>query len=732
MTAVTWCYTRFERRSPIDSSPKTVRFGAFEVDLGVGELRKHGLRLRLQEQPFQVLTALLERPGEVVTREELVRRLWPDGTFVDFDRGLNAAVTRLRQALSDSAESPRYVETVARRGYRLIAPVHAEPEVSAPLVIPRKRPVRIWPVVVLGLALLTTVGIWWKLSLKSPAGKQLPDKPLAIIPLTTEPGIAMAPSFSPDGNQVAFQWDQNKREPRIFIRVIGPGEPVRLTTGSAAEFGPAWSPDGRFIAFIRFLNEFRYGVFIVPPLGGAERKLMEFAASPEYAPSYYGRFPGGDLHLIAWTRDASHLIVSMGDRTTLGLLLVSTDSVEKTRLTMPAGNWETSPAVSPDGRLLVLSRHETIDASDLYLLALSKDLRTEGEPRQLTWEARSGRYAESPAWAPDGHEIIYCSNRDGSPRLWRIGLQPGATPRQVPSVGPDSYLPAVSRRGRLVYVRGDRDINIWRQRLSSPAGTLDAPVSLIASTARDTNPQYSPDGKLIAFQSARSGNTEIWLCGSDGGRCRQLTSFNGPLTGTPRWSPDGKQIAFDSAAAGHFNIYVVDADGGAPRRLDDPADAVAPSWSRDGKWIYFTSRRTGRPEIWKLPSSAGAAVQVTRNGGLTAFESPDGESLYYTKASGKSMLWRSRLDGSAETAIADDVVARGFAVTPDQIYYLRQEARGFATLRSLTLATGKNAQIATITKTLHLGLSVSPDRKYALYAQIDHEGSNLVLLEDFH
>src|SRR5947208_7229729 len=104
-------------------SHRSLRFGAFEVDLERAELRKQGLRVRLQEQPFQVLAALLERPGEVVSREELILRLWPDGTVVDFDRGLNAAVTRLRQALSDSAEAPRYVETVARRGYRFLVPV---------------------------------------------------------------------------------------------------------------------------------------------------------------------------------------------------------------------------------------------------------------------------------------------------------------------------------------------------------------------------------------------------------------------------------------------------------------------------------------------------------------------------------------------------------------------------------------------------------------------------------
>ena len=127
-----------------------VRFGVFEVDLASGELRKQGLRIRLQEQPFAVLAMLLERPGEVVTREELIRILWPDGTVVDFDRGLNAAVTRLRQALSDSAETPRYVETVARRGYRFIGTVKMAGITAPASLEPRRR----WPVAAAAGALL--------------------------------------------------------------------------------------------------------------------------------------------------------------------------------------------------------------------------------------------------------------------------------------------------------------------------------------------------------------------------------------------------------------------------------------------------------------------------------------------------------------------------------------------------------------------------------------------------
>jgi cholera toxin transcriptional activator len=108
---------------PASPAARIVRFGAFEVDLLAGELRKSGRKLRLQEQPFQLLASLLERPGEVVTREDLRRKLWPGDTFVDFDHSLNTAINKVREALGDSASNPRFVETLARRGYRFLAPV---------------------------------------------------------------------------------------------------------------------------------------------------------------------------------------------------------------------------------------------------------------------------------------------------------------------------------------------------------------------------------------------------------------------------------------------------------------------------------------------------------------------------------------------------------------------------------------------------------------------------------
>src|SRR4051812_7946747 len=186
--------------------PSRVRFGVFEVDLHTRELRRQGARIKLQDQPFQVLEALIERPGGLVTRDELRHRIWGGDTFVDFDQGLNRAVNKLREALGDAAETPRFIETLPRRGYRFIAPsgdasgvgfIDAAP--PAPVPVRPDRPSRrsrfMYATVASGVLFVLAV-----VFLRRP-----PDvNPAVALPLTTLPGAAGAPTLSPDGNQVAF------------------------------------------------------------------------------------------------------------------------------------------------------------------------------------------------------------------------------------------------------------------------------------------------------------------------------------------------------------------------------------------------------------------------------------------------------------------------------------------------------------------------------------------------
>src|ERR1017187_1165552 len=219
------------------------RFGLFSADPASGELWKDGRRIHLQEQPFRVLVLLLERARTVVTREELHKAIWPSDTFVEFDQGLNTAIKKLRQALGDSADNPRFIETLPRKGYRFIGPVTSEQPV-APVA---RRPSPRWLLAALGVA-AAVMAVWLLPTRPAPT---LPSP----VPLATYPGVKTEPSFSPDGRYVAFTWNgENEDNFDIYVKQTGVEKPLRLTADPARDFGPAWSPDGRLIAFGRVLD----------------------------------------------------------------------------------------------------------------------------------------------------------------------------------------------------------------------------------------------------------------------------------------------------------------------------------------------------------------------------------------------------------------------------------------------------------------------------------------------
>jgi Tol biopolymer transport system component len=270
--------------------------------------------------------------------------------------------------------------------------------------------------------------------------------------------------------------------------------------------------------------------------------------------------------------------------------------------------------------------------------------------------------------------------------------------------------------------------------LSGPGVASSSPSQFIASTNHDAAAQYSPDGRRIAFESNRTGAAGIWISDADGSNAAELFLQPGTMGGTPRWSPDGQRIAFDYTAEGNTNIFVTRSSGGGkPIRLTtNSAYDAAPSWSRDGKWVYFISKRTGRDEVWKVSAGSGEAVPVTRNGGGTAFESPDGKSIYYTKGDLSGSLWKMPASGGEERQVLPSVHQRAFSVVSNGIYFIPEPgADRKSSIQFLGFATGKVKTVAPISGPPSEGLSVSPDGQFLLFSQYDELGSDLMLVENF-
>jgi Tol biopolymer transport system component len=400
---------------------------------------------------------------------------------------------------------------------------------------------------------------------------------------------------------------------------------------------------------------------------------------------------------------------------------------------------DVNPAVSPDGRWLVFKRIIGFPGHELYLLLLGKSLTARGEPSRLTLNVGELMWnAGSMAWMPDGKEILYSTGTS----LWRAAIPGGQPPARVPFVGENGIMPAVShpqpgRPSRLVYVRSTDVRYIWRISTPAPGAPASSPPSAaLTSTSLDMSPQFSPDGRRVAFESDRSGPNEVWLADPDGSNAVQLTSMAATMganrTGTPRWSPDGQLIAFDCNLEGHYGIYVVSAAGGKPRRLaPHPANNNVPSFSRDGKWIYFSSNRTGEYQIWKVPVAGGEPVQVTYNTGFAVFESPDGAYVYYTQTRGEpGPLWRLPASGGQPVKVLEGVVQLAFTVSDKGIYYIDQPA-GETRLQFYNLATGRSTTVARNLGDVSQGLTVSPDGRTILYSRMDSPVNDLMLVENF-
>ena len=386
------------------------------------------------------------------------------------------------------------------------------------------------------------------------------------------------------------------------------------------------------------------------------------------------------------------------------------------------------PVFSPDGeKVLFVRNYEIGHPDEIWFTA-----RSGGAETRLLSER--GLIASPPQWSYDGLSVIFASSRNGHPALWRASLDAPDSIVQIGEAGSPAWDPAVSRRGyRFAYERITRSLGIFQTDLAAPDKEPHVLVSATSDTDQGPAPQFSPDGKMLAYMSDRSGTMEIWVSNRDGSNPFQLTAVGG--AGTPRWSPDSQSVVFDVIRQGGGpKIVSINVRGGAPQVLTpDAYENEVPSWSRDGKWIYFASNRSGNLQVWKVPARGGSPVQVTRHGGHAALESPDGKLVYYAKSpAAEPEIWQVPVEGGEETLVP--LVRPGtwasWQVVDGGILFVGPSLGHRAVLSFFDFDRRRTTTISVLPR-VPFWLGATPDGRTVAFDQLCEEQGQTMLVDNF-
>jgi eukaryotic-like serine/threonine-protein kinase len=670
---------------PTSTPPRQLVFGPFAFDEATAELHKHGVRVRLEGQPLQILAALIRQPGQVVTRDEFQQQLWKGGTFVDFDHGLNAAMNRLRQALGDSADQPRYIETLPGRGYRFVATVQAAagkpvlvmasapgsreiepvaPPISpAPVIGHKER--KAWPRWIIAAGVIAGL-VGGYLAANRPQAESGPQ-PLQFS-ISPPDGYALEAgssrqtfALSPDGARLAFSAMDASGTFQTFIRDLDSHEsrPLPNSIGSYTVF---WAPDGRSL----FMTK----------RGSLQRTSLE-------GDSYQVICDTPPIMLTAALL-ATNLLIS--GRSTNFMVPVSGGTPQAMKELYP---W---PQVLPDGKHVLytgfdsrLGRHrarvvkfgEPDTAKDL----LETDSRTMYAPSVLTpktgylMSVRAGNILAHP-FDPSSLRVL------GEPLAvvsQTYSFFPtGAADFSVSNNGMLAYkrylsrsqLAWVSRGGEVVNTIGPPNVNLKQARLSPDGKMIATPIFDVTRGVNDMwiidagtgaarrtivgrglvdNPVWSPDSSKLAFSRAYDGPPKLILRGigeRDGDEPLPQDYFQAPSD----WSHDGRFIAYTNTGFAQYNelkgdVWLIDMarNRKVVHLINTPFYEANPAFSPDSRWLAFTSDESGRSELYvqafeagESPRLAGERHLVSRQGASCLRWARDGKELFY-------LAWDGRL-----------------------------------------------------------------------------------------
>ena len=726
--------------------------GNWMIEPELNALTRDDVQHHVEPKVMQVLLTLAARQNHVLSKQELITAVWPD-TFVSEDV-LTRCISILRRITGDDPHAPRFIQTVPKMGYRLVAPItelhdedSREPTLytaaSAPpdhravqpvfaeshpgaqrLAVtlppgnrgPGSRSVR-WTALTTLVAVIALSGLAYSLRRSQSHPANLPAS-FRTVQFTSYAGEQTQPAFSPDGRRIAFvRVSEDGISRRICIKRIGDEALSELNAGIDQQFSPAWSPDGRQIAYLS-TSDAGLGLFLadIAP-GGVTRKL--------FIPQQPTHWEQGAL---SWSPDGKGLLFPdhQGLASNSSIFRLDLATREARAITTPPAGWEgdLDPVYSPDGSRIAFTRASETSVRDIFWMAAAG-----GALHQLTHDRMN---IDSLAWNAGGSSILFSSNRGGKYGLWTIPLT-GGRPERLPVGTEDAFQPSVGPRpGQFAYSQGSAIWSIVRLDRAARAAASQ-PAAILSSTQQDSAPSLAPDGRSFAMQSLRSGSQEIWIVSTDTGALRQLTFMGGPLTGSPAWSHRGDRILFDSRPDGHSHIFLAPAAGGRPQQLTfGDANDIVPRWSNDDQAVYFRSNRAGRWRLWRIAAQGGEPQAVTQGDGIEPQESPDGRWLYYTRG-GEAGIWRVSTAGGPETQVFDQPAANYWGywqVTPQGIVYL-DLSRSPAQIRIFDPESRQSALFTTLNQSPppYAGLTVGDRGNFVLATGERDAGRHITLVQ---
>ena len=699
--------------------------GEWQVHPSLNRLSRNGDEVRVEPKVMQVLEALAETPNEVVSRDTLVERVWP-GVYVT-DDVVHRAIRELRRVFGDDTANPTYVETIRKRGYRLIAPVtRAEAKTITPITLsmqgpPPRSPRSTLMMATASIVLVAILGAVVFALASRPDDNDPAPTSVRFVAMTSGSLNETDPALSPDGRRLAYtvRGPNDEGQADIFI-TDGPGRAGdRITADPGDDRYPAWSPDSTRLAFVRINGR------------SCDVMVMELADRRERRVTSCGNF---EEPRINWSADGEWLVESFapGPDPIRGwqIARVSVSSGVREPLTLPGPGTlgDYNPAVSPDGSRIAFVRGINGATSDLFTIPVGG-----GTAVRVTWDNQD---LVGVDWSSDGRSLIYATDRAGGYTIWRAGLDGGA-PQLVVGGAAKLKHPSVARTsGRITYESWAYEINLWETPVADRIdleGDLTPTLRPAVQTSDQWNhsPDLSPDAKRLAFISTRSGGAELWISDRDGSNARQLTTFGRAYIRPPRWSPDGTRILISASINGQLDLYSIDAStANATRLTNDQDDEIAPAWSQDGRSVLFGARRSGAWQVMRQSIDGAGRTQLTTDGGYAAQPSPDGKRILFTRLE-QPGVWSMPVDGGDATLLVPGVRAAETAnwrVNPNGVFFIGSTGN-HVVVRKAPLTGGNAVDVAWLGNYSWPGFAITPDGTRVIYSHWDRRESNIMAME---